>query len=122
MLSIAYNAGMPAGASLREQAAAAVSEPRPRSLYDEDTWTWAREQAAALRRRDGEAIDWENVIEEIECMGRSEEHAWTSLCTNVISHLLKIEHSERREGANHWSGRSEGSVGTCTVTCGEAGG
>ena len=49
---IAYNAGMPAGASLREQAAAAVGGTRARSLYFDDVWTWSRRQAAALRRGD----------------------------------------------------------------------
>ena len=94
---------MPAGASLRERAAAVAGGPRAQRLYDEDIWTWARDQAEALRRRDVDAIDWENVVEEIETVGRSEEHAWTSLCTNVISHLLKIEHSGRRDSVNHWS-------------------
>ena len=75
---------------------------RAQRLYDEDAWTWAQDQAEALRRRDVAAIDWENVIEEIETLGRSEERAWTSLCTNVITHLLKIEHSGRRDSVNHW--------------------
>ena len=75
---------------------------RAQRLYDEDTWAWAQDQAEALRRRDVAAIDWENVIEEIETLGRSEEHAWTSHCTNVISHLLKIEHGGAARDLNHW--------------------
>ena len=31
------------------------------SLHDRDFYTWAVQQAAALRRRDFSAVDWENV-------------------------------------------------------------
>ncbi len=46
------------------------------TLYDDDIVTWADEQVAALRalaaRSDlSNAVDWENVIEEIESVGRS---------------------------------------------------
>ncbi|MDE0125838.1 MAG: DUF29 domain-containing protein [Bryobacterales bacterium] len=92
---------MPGLASARESAAAAVDGRRERSLYDEDFWSWTQEQAGALRRRDLDAIDWENVIEEIETLGRSEKRGWTSLCTNVIQHLLKMEHGGRRH-LRHW--------------------
>ena len=94
---------MSGATSLRDLAAGVGGETRAQRLYREDAWSWAQEQAGALRRRDVAAIDWENVIEEIETLGRSEEHAWTSLCTNVVSHLLKIEHSGRDEGVNHWA-------------------
>ena len=67
--AIPYNAGMPAGASLREQAAAAVGGIRARSLYVDDVWTWSRRQAAALRRGDWSALDLEHGIEEIEDVG-----------------------------------------------------
>ena len=100
---IAYNAGMAGATSLRDLAAGVDGETRAQRLYWQDAWSWSREQADALRRRDIGAIDWENVIEEIETLGRSEEHTWTSLCTNVVSHLLKIEHSGRDEAVNHWA-------------------
>lgn len=98
---IAYNAGVPVGASLREQAAAAVGGTRARSLYFDDVWTWSRRQVAALRRGDWGALDLANVIEEIEDVGSRHSDAWTSYCTSVISHLLKIEHSESGEDFRH---------------------
>ena len=97
-----------AGATpLRELAAGAGGETRAQRLYRADFWSWTREQADAVRRRDADAIDWENVIEEIETLGRSEEHSWTSYCKNVISHLLKIEYSAARESVRHWRGEIE---------------
>ena len=69
----AYNAGM-AATSLKELGGCA----RVRGLYDEDFWGWTQEQAGALKRRDPGAIDWDNVIEEVETLGRSEKSFWAS--------------------------------------------
>ena len=93
---------MPGATSLRELAAGAVGETRAQQLYREDAWTWAQEQADALRRRDVGAIDWENVIEEIEAVGRREMRGWVSHCAKAVSHLLKIEHSRSAEHLDHW--------------------
>ncbi len=83
-----------AATSLRDLAAEASGGTRAQRLYREDGWTWAQEQADALRRRDVDAIDWDNVIEEIEDVGRSEERGWVSHCRQAIEHLLAIEHYE----------------------------
>lgn len=63
-----------------------------RELYDADTWRWSREQAEALRRRDLDAIDWKNVIYEIEQLADYERMDWLSYCAVVIERLLLIEH------------------------------
>ena len=34
-------------------------------LYRRDTYSWAKAQAEALRKRDLDAVDWTNVIEEL---------------------------------------------------------
>ncbi|MDE0125836.1 MAG: DUF29 domain-containing protein [Bryobacterales bacterium] len=95
-------AGLAPTRELAGAAAAAAGATRSGRLYDKDFWSWTQEQAAALRRRDLDAVDWENVIEEIETLGRSEQHAWTSHCKNVIVHLLKMEHSPREGHLSHW--------------------
>ena len=62
--------------------------PRPNTkssdLYQRDGYSWALQQAEALRRRDLEQIDWENVIEEIEGLARAERKAWVSHCGHAI--------------------------------------
>ena len=80
----------------------ALGEVRPRGLYNEDSWARARQQAEALRQRNFAAVDWENVIEEIEDLGLSQERVWASHCANVLSHMLKIRHSGAREACRHW--------------------
>ena len=64
------------------------------NLYQRDGYTWAKQQADALRRRDLAMVDWDNVIEEIESVGRAERNRWVSHCALTIEHMLAIEHCE----------------------------
>lgn len=66
--------------------------PPLNELYRNDSYTWAVEQAAALRRRDFDAVDWDNVIEEVEDVGRSRERAWESQCQTIVLHMLQLQH------------------------------
>jgi hypothetical protein len=67
------------------------------TLYDEDFVVWTERQAEALRRaaKDGSnlPVDWENLAEEIESVGRSERRQVRSLAEQTIAHLLKLAHS-----------------------------
>ncbi len=64
-------------------------------LYDEDILLWSERQAALLRRvaageRVNEAdLDWPNVIEEVESVGRSELHGVESRLVQALLHILK---------------------------------
>lgn len=66
-------------------------------LYDNDILLWSEQQAALLRRRAaGELVndvelDWPNIAEEIEDVGRSELHAVESLLVQALRHILKAE-------------------------------
>ncbi|SMH60643.1 DUF29 domain-containing protein [Azospirillum agricola] len=81
--------------------------------YDTDFLAWTEEQARLLREaareRINTPIDWENVAEEIESMGRSELRAVESALVRVIEHLLKLEHSPAVEprGGWRWSVREQ---------------
>ena len=68
-----------------------------KSLYDRDYYTWAMQQADALKRRDFDAVDWENVTEEIEALARGEESSLRSQYARVMEHLLKLQYRESRE-------------------------
>lgn len=66
-------------------------------LYDKDVYTWALQQADALRRRSANEIDWENVAEEIESVGRSQASELHSRYGVLVTHLLKwLFQPERR--------------------------
>ena len=89
-----------------------IAEPPERaaastSLYDRDGFAWAKQQAAALRRRDMEAIDWENVIEEIEGVGRAEQAPWVTHCEKALECMLLIEHWKSPSVSNLHQWQSE---------------
>jgi Domain of unknown function DUF29 len=76
------------------------------NLYDQDLVLWSEEQGRALRAAAGDGrnapIDWENVAEEIESLGRSERHALASHIAIVIEHLLKLQASPANNPARGW--------------------
>jgi Domain of unknown function DUF29 len=78
------------------------------TLYDRDILEWSEQQAALLRRRAaGELIndaelDWPNVAEEIEALGKSERSALASHIAIVIEHLAKLEASPAIEPRIGW--------------------
>jgi hypothetical protein len=76
------------------------------SRYDQDLVLWAEEQARALRAAANAGwnapIDWENVAEEIESLGKSERRALASYIALVIEHLLKLQASPVTEPIAGW--------------------
>jgi hypothetical protein len=78
-------------------------------LYEKDFALWSAEQgrairqAAAARLNTPAPIDWENVAEEIETLGRSERAALRSRVMVVVQHLMKLEVSPARDPRAGWS-------------------
>ncbi|MCC3411916.1 MAG: DUF29 domain-containing protein [Microcoleus sp. PH2017_29_MFU_D_A] len=69
-------------------------------LYDTDYLRWIETTVEKLRSRDYSNIDWENLIEEIEDMGRSERRSLESNLVVIILHLLKWQFQpDRRSGS-----------------------
>jgi Domain of unknown function DUF29 len=77
-------------------------------LYEADILLWSERQAELLRRRaTGELvndadIDWPNVAEEIEDVGRNEWHAVESLLVQAMRHMLKAEGWPTSRDAPSW--------------------
>ncbi len=73
-----------------------------------DFHAWLLNQAASLRDRRHDRIDWESVAEELEAMARSEEHGLESFLELLLTHLLKWAYqAERRSGS--WEASIENS-------------
>ncbi len=76
-------------------------------LYDEDFVRWTKEQAAALRDAAGLgtnlALDWENLAEEIDSLGRSLRHELRSRLMVILEHLLKLEYSKAVDPRRGWT-------------------
>ena len=74
------------------------------ALYGEDFVRWTEEQAAALRRAKDSTLplDWENLAEEIESLGKSDRRELRSQITRILRHLLKLEASPAAEPRAGW--------------------
>ena len=59
--------------------------------YETDFYQWTQQQAALLRQGEFNRVDldFENIAEEIESMGRREKHSIRSYLFNIVMHLLK---------------------------------
>jgi hypothetical protein len=76
-------------------------------LYHADIVLWSERQSDLLRRlaageRVNDQIDWENVVEEIETVGRSEVRAVTSALQNGIQHKLYLLGWPNVVAVRHW--------------------
>jgi Domain of unknown function DUF29 len=59
------------------------------SLYETDFYAWTQEQAKLLRDQQWDHVDLENIIEEIESLGRQERSELRNRLTVLLGHLLK---------------------------------
>jgi len=81
-------------------------QPTTQTLYDQDYYLWIRTTINQLRTGQFSAVDLENLLEELETIGRSEKRAIESLLTKLLVHLLKLKcwDSERERNQGHWLG------------------
>ena len=76
-------------------------------LYEQDYYQWTQVMVKALKDKDLKNLDWENLIEEIEDMGKSQKRAIESLLMRLTEHIIKLKYWEEEKARNgrHW--RSE---------------
>lgn len=60
-----------------------------RAAYVDDYFRWTVEQADLLRLQPAGRIDWENVAEEIESLGKSVRYALENNAVQILWHLIK---------------------------------
>ena len=63
--------------------------PTQTLLYDLDFSLWLEATASHLKARDFDRIDLENLIEEIEALGRSEKRELRNRLEVLLAHILK---------------------------------
>lgn len=68
------------------------------AIYQTDFYSWTQQQASLLKARQLSELDFDNLIEEIETMGRSEKHALESRLAVLLAHLLKWKYQPERRG------------------------
>lgn len=76
-------------------------------LYDDDIVIWSETQAALLRRmaageRVNDALDFANLIEEVEAVGRSQYQGVASQLRVALTHLLLAHGAPGAQWVRHW--------------------
>ncbi|WP_143171095.1 DUF29 domain-containing protein [[Phormidium ambiguum] IAM M-71] len=65
-------------------------------LYETDFYAWTQKQAELLRQRDLNNLDIENLIQEIESLGKQEKRELVNRLGVLIGHLLKWEYQPNK--------------------------
>jgi Domain of unknown function DUF29 len=80
--------------------------PEPQSPYDRDFFAWTQQQADLLRRAAARErtpdLDFENLAEEIESLGKRDRRALASQIARITEHLLKLQYSRAEESRPGW--------------------
>ncbi|WP_375505511.1 DUF29 domain-containing protein [uncultured Nostoc sp.] len=81
-------------------------EPKNQTLYDQDYYLWLRTTINQLRAGQFSSVDLDNLLEELESMGRSQKRTVKSLLIRLFEHLLKLTYwdMEREHNEGHWKG------------------
>ncbi|HIK40851.1 DUF29 domain-containing protein [Thermoleptolyngbya sp. M55_K2018_002] len=69
---------------------------RKAALYNEDFLEWTQQQAEYLRAGYWPGLDVENLVEELEALGRSEQRELGSYLQILLMHLLKCQYQPER--------------------------
>ena len=66
--------------------------------YHQDFYGWTQEQAKLLREHRLDELDLENLLEEVESMGKSEKRELESRLEVLLMHLLKWHYQPNFQG------------------------
>lgn len=80
------------------------TEQNTSTLYNKDYHLWLETTIQQLRSREFTHVDWENLLDELESMGKNNRRAVKSLLTRLWEHLLKLRYweSEKEYNKNKW--------------------
>lgn len=75
-----------------------------KELYDRDFNLWIEQTKLKIQNRDFDNMDWDNLLDEIDDMGKSEKRSLESYLQRLIEHILKLRYweSEREQNSKHW--------------------
>ena len=66
--------------------------------HEKDVYGWAIHTAQLLRNEKMSEVDFDGIIEEMEALGRSNEHELINRLALIISHLLKWQFQPNMRG------------------------
>ena len=77
-----------------------------KKLYERDFYRWLNLTTKQIKERNFEAVDWENLLEELEDLGNARKNELESRLMVLFEHLLKLAYwqEEREYKARGWRG------------------
>ena len=75
--------------------------PTEPDLYNHDFYAWTQQQAALLRDEKTQALDYANLAEEIESLGRSDKRELGNRLHILVMHLLKWCYQPQGHAESH---------------------
>jgi hypothetical protein len=67
------------------------------NLYESDFYAWTIEQSELLQLRKLDRLDFENLIEEIACLGKQQRQELRNRLGILIGHLLKWHYQPEKQ-------------------------
>ena len=64
--------------------------------YDVDFYGWTQEQAVLLRQQQFSQVDWPNLIDEVESLGKQQRQELRNRLSVLLGHLLKWHYQPQR--------------------------
>lgn len=80
----------------------AIDKPTMKDLYESDYLLWLQETSRLLKTKNFDNLDLDNLIEEIESLGRSERNKLLSSLRLIYQHLLKWQYQPQKRSKS-WS-------------------
>jgi hypothetical protein len=72
-------------------------------LYDQDFYAWTQQQAVLLRAKKWRELDYGNLAEELEALGKRDRRELEHRLEILVMHLLKWSYQpERRDRSRGW--------------------
>ncbi|MEO1341752.1 MAG: DUF29 domain-containing protein [Cyanobacteria bacterium J06635_13] len=77
---------------------------RLKQLHQQDFNLWTEKVKSKIQQRDFEDTDWDNLLDEIEDMGKSNRRALRSYTQRLTEHIFKLKYwkEERDRHKNGW--------------------
>jgi hypothetical protein len=74
----------------------------PTKIYDQDFALWVEENIALLKAKNYDAVDWENLIEEVEGLTRSDKRELENRLITLFEHALKRRYVSLQDCSRGW--------------------
>lgn len=75
-----------------------------KTLYERDYHQWLNETISAIQQRRFSDVDWDNLVEELDDMGKADKNALLSNVKILVAHLLKltVQHDAPAQMKGSW--------------------